>query len=201
VLATWYVFWRCRIKSPTTCLCSTSSSVIFTPANWSSIASINSTRSRKSAPRSSVKCVSLVTDSMSTRSCLATRIRTSSMERHWVEDVALLKRCQATDCHDDAPNSVRARNILQINVPGTVTLFQKSWSVAWDHNDFALRPYESTLNARVPHDRTTDFLLSRHGRHERPTHESFQLTAPSRSAQSYHCRASTCQLSFIVRCR
>src|SRR6478736_10500528 len=26
-----------------------------------------------------------------------------------------LKRCQATDCHDDAPDSVRARNILQIN--------------------------------------------------------------------------------------
>src|SRR5215471_692023 len=43
---TCFVF-RCRIRSPTTCICSTSSSVISTPTNWSSIASINSTRSNK----------------------------------------------------------------------------------------------------------------------------------------------------------
>src|SRR5262245_26617732 len=60
---------------------STSSSVISTPANWSSIASINSTRSSESAPRSSAKCVSLVTNSMSTRSCLATSVRTSLIEK------------------------------------------------------------------------------------------------------------------------
>ena len=81
-------FCRCRIRSPTICICSTSSSVISTPANWSSIAIINSTRSRKSAPRSYVKCVSLVTDSMSTPSCLATRMRTSLMERHSFKGVA-----------------------------------------------------------------------------------------------------------------
>ena len=67
---TCFEFCRCRIRSPTICICSTSSSVISTPANLSSIAIINSTRSRKSAPRSSVKCVSLVTDAMSTPSCL-----------------------------------------------------------------------------------------------------------------------------------
>jgi len=85
---TCFEFCRCRIRSPTICICSTSSSVISTPANWSSIAIINSTRSRKSAPRSYVKCVSLVTDSMSTPSCLATRLRTSLMERHSFKGVA-----------------------------------------------------------------------------------------------------------------
>jgi len=74
--------FRCRIRSPTTCICSTSSSVISTPANLASIASINSTRSRRSAPRSFVKCVSLVTNSRSTPSCFATRVQTSSMEKH-----------------------------------------------------------------------------------------------------------------------
>ena len=54
--------FRCRIKSATTCICSTSSSVVSTPANLSSITSISSTRSSKSAPRSFVKCVSLVTN-------------------------------------------------------------------------------------------------------------------------------------------
>ena len=85
---TCFEFCRCRIRSPTICICSTSSSVISTPANWSSIAIINSTRSRKSAPRSYVKCVSLVTDAMSTPSCLATRMRTSLMERHSFKGVA-----------------------------------------------------------------------------------------------------------------
>jgi hypothetical protein len=47
------------------------------------------------------------------------------VQRRWP-----LKRCQATDCHDEAPESVRASNNVQINVPGTVTLFQKFWSVA-----------------------------------------------------------------------
>ncbi len=86
---TCFEFCRCRIRSPTICICSTSSSVISTPTNWSSIAIINSTRSRKSAPRSYVKCVSLVTDSMSTPSCLATRMQTSLMERHSFKGVAL----------------------------------------------------------------------------------------------------------------
>jgi hypothetical protein len=33
-----------------------------------------------------------------------------------------MKRCQATDGHDEAPDSVRARNSFQINAPGSVTL-------------------------------------------------------------------------------
>ena len=73
------VFKR-RIRSPTTSICSTSSSVMSTPTKWSSIANINSTRSSKSAPRSFVKCVSEVTNSMSTTSCFAIRVRRSLME-------------------------------------------------------------------------------------------------------------------------
>jgi hypothetical protein len=34
----------------------------------------------------------------------------------------LLKRCQPTDGHAEAPDSVRARNSVQINAPGSVTL-------------------------------------------------------------------------------
>ena len=65
----------------------------FHAANWSSIASINSTRSSESAPRSFAKCVSLVTNSMSTRSCLATRVRTSLIEKHSLTGRELLRRC------------------------------------------------------------------------------------------------------------
>ena len=97
------LMFRCRMRSPTSCICSTSSSVISTPANWASIASISSTRSSKSAPRSFVKCVSLVTNSMSTRSCLATRVRTSLMEKHSLKGGGCFKRCRTPDVHDQAP--------------------------------------------------------------------------------------------------
>src|SRR5262249_12896952 len=55
-----------RIRSPTTSIWSTSSSVITTFANRSSITIINSRRSSQSAPRSSVKCASSVTRLTST---------------------------------------------------------------------------------------------------------------------------------------
>ena len=124
------------IRSPTTCICSISSSVISTPANWSSIASINSTRSSKSAPRSFVKCVSLVTNSMSTPSCFAMRVQTSLMQSTSFKGPWPLKRCQATNVHDEAPDSLLACNNVQINAPGTVTLFQKFWSVALGSHPF-----------------------------------------------------------------
>jgi hypothetical protein len=34
----------------------------------------------------------------------------------------LLKRCEATDGHDQAPDSVHARNSVQINAPRSMTL-------------------------------------------------------------------------------
>jgi hypothetical protein len=34
----------------------------------------------------------------------------------------LLKRCEATDGHDQAPDSAHARNSVQINAPRSVTL-------------------------------------------------------------------------------
>ena len=34
----------------------------------------------------------------------------------------LMKRCQATDGYDEAPDSVRARHSVQINAPVSVTL-------------------------------------------------------------------------------
>jgi len=42
-----------------------------------------------------------------------------------------LKRCQATDCHDEAPDSSRARNILEVDAPRSVTLNEKFRSVAF----------------------------------------------------------------------
>ena len=47
-----------------------------------------------------------------------------------------LKRCQATNVHDEAPDSLLACNNVQINAPGTVTLFQKFWSVALGSHPF-----------------------------------------------------------------
>ena len=44
-------------------------------------------------------------------------------------------------------------------------------------------------------------FLRRSAECESHIHKSSQLTAPSTSTQSHNCRASTCQLSFIVRCR
>jgi hypothetical protein len=44
--------------------------------------------------------------------------------KHFVQRRRPLKRCQATNGHDEAPESVRASNNVQINVPGTVTLFR-----------------------------------------------------------------------------
>jgi hypothetical protein len=117
------------MRSPTTCICSTSSSVISTPANRSSTASINSTRSSESAPRSFAKCVSLLTNSMSTRSCLATSVRTSLIEKHSFDGVSCRSGVELPMSMMKSPDSVRARNSVQINVPGSVTPIQKSWSV------------------------------------------------------------------------
>jgi hypothetical protein len=61
-------------------ICSTSSSVISTPANWSSIA--------RSTPHGRVSRLSLVTNSMSTPSCLATRVRTSFMQKHSLKGIS-----------------------------------------------------------------------------------------------------------------
>ena len=94
---------RCRIRSPTTCICSTSSSVISTPANWSSIASINPTRSNKSAPRSFVKCASLVTNSMSTSELFGNESAEIVDGKTFLQRRRLLKRCQPTDGHAEAP--------------------------------------------------------------------------------------------------
>jgi len=116
------LMFRCRMRSPTSCICSTSSSVISTLANWASIASISSTRSSKSAPRSFVKCVSLVTNSISTRSCLATRVRTSLMEKHSLKGGGCLSGVELPMFMIKPPDSIGARNSVQINAPGSVTL-------------------------------------------------------------------------------
>jgi hypothetical protein len=117
---TCFVTFKCRIRSPTTCICSTSSCVISTPANLASIASINSTRSRRSAPRSFVKCVSLVRNSRSTPTCFATRVRTPVDGKAFAQ--RRVKWCQATAGHDEAPDSVHARHSVQINAPVSVTM-------------------------------------------------------------------------------
>src|SRR5262245_63333358 len=41
------------------------------------------------------------------------------------------RRCQTTDGHNEAPDSLTTPNTLQTKTPGIVTLIQKCWSVAF----------------------------------------------------------------------
>jgi hypothetical protein len=85
---------------------------------------------------------------------LATRVRTSSIEKH--SSVSCRSGVELPMFMIEPPDAVHARNSVQINASGSVTPIQKSWSAAFRPQRFcfeAVRKLGGTGDASSTHER------------------------------------------------